>query len=284
MADIRQTRHAAGPAASVDPEDLLAVARRAAEAGARIALRWRDRAEQLRVEEKAGPADLVSQADREAEEAIRDVLTRLRPGDGILGEEHGDATGRSEVRWLVDPIDGTTSYLYGRPDWAVSVAACHAEGGRLLAGVVVEPMADRTTVARAGGGTWSRGARVTVPPHDDPARALVEVNLGRPDQRPRAGDMVAALAPRVRDLRRGGSAAAALAAVATGRADAAWLPGLQPWDCAAGILLVQEAGGVVGDLTGLSPGTWPRSGDVLAAGDGLWEQLRDMLGAAYVVT
>jgi myo-inositol-1(or 4)-monophosphatase len=93
--------------------------------------------------------------------------------------------------------------------------------------------------------------------------------------------MVAALVTRVRDVRRGGSAAAALAHVATGRADAAWLPGLQPWDCAAGVLLVQEAGGVVGDLAGRSPGTWPGSGDVLAAAGPLWEQLRTMLAGAY---
>jgi myo-inositol-1(or 4)-monophosphatase len=123
-----------------------------------------------------------------------------------------------------------------------------------------------------------------VPAQDDLSRALVEINLGRPDQRPQAPDMVAALTPRVRDLRRGGSAAAALAHVATGRADAAWLPGLQPWDIAAGVLLVQEAGGVVGDLSGRSDGTWPRSGDVLAASKDLFEPLRGLLAAAYRTT
>ena len=278
MADVRQAARAAGDAASAD---LLAVAHEATEAGARVALRWRERAEQLRVEEKAGPADLVSQADREAEEAIRAVLALRRPDDGILGEEHGGAAGRSGVRWLVDPIDGTTSYLYGRPDWAVSVAACDAADGRLLAGVVAEPAAGRSAGARAGGGTWAGGGRVAALRQDDLQRALIEVNLGRPEQRLRAGEMVAALAPRVRDLRRGGSAAAGLAAVATGRADAAWLPGLQPWDCAAGVLLVQEAGGVVGDLAGPSPGTWPAGGDVLAAAPGLFEPLRALLAPAY---
>jgi myo-inositol-1(or 4)-monophosphatase len=281
MADAGHTRHATGGAAApVDLDDVLAVARRAAQAGARVAMEWRQRAGQLRIEEKVGPADLVSQADRDAERAIRAVLAELRPDDGILGEEQGAAAGRSDIRWLIDPIDGTTSYLYGRPDWAVSVAAAHVDG-RLLAGVVAEPMAARFTEARSGGGTRTGGARVSVPAQEDLERALIEVNLGRPEQRPRAGDMVAALAPRVRDLRRGGSAAAALANVATGRADAAWLPGLQPWDCAAGILLVREAGGVVGDLAGTVAETWPSSGDVLAAPHGLWEPVRALLAAAY---
>jgi myo-inositol-1(or 4)-monophosphatase len=93
--------------------------------------------------------------------------------------------------------------------------------------------------------------------------------------------MVAALLPRVRDLRRGGSAAAALAMVATGRADAAWIPGIHPWDCAAGVLLVQEAGGLVGDLHGTDPNTWPPEGDVLATGVGLREPLRRALIEVY---
>ena len=272
------------PAGQMGPGDLdalLSVARLAAQAGARVAMRWRERADGLRVEEKAGPADLVSQADREAEEAIRSVLADLRPDDAILGEEQGAEAGRSDVRWLIDPIDGTTSYLYGRADWAVSVAAAHTDGDRLLAGVVAEPMAGRITEARAGGGTRTGGVPVAALRSPELQRALVEVNLGRPEQRSSAGDMVAALAPRVRDLRRGGSAAVALAGVATGRADAAWLPGLQPWDCAAGILLVLEAGGVVGDLAGRSPGTWPRGGDVLAAAEPLWDRLRIMLAPAY---
>ncbi len=279
------SRIGGSPIAVLDLDELLSIARRAAQAGARVALDWGLRASSLRIEEKAGPADLVSQADRDTERAICDVLRRLRPDDGVLGEEHGSVTGRSGVRWLVDPIDGTTSYLYGRSDWSVSVAAYASDGSRLLAGVVVEPMLHRITEARAGGGTHDGGTRAGLLAQGELSRALIEVNLGRPDQRPRAGDMVAALTPRVRDLRRSGSAAAALAQVATGRADAAWLPGLQPWDFAAGVLLVQEAGGVVGDLSGRSPdGTWPGSGDVLATCEELFEPLRALLATAYSVT
>ena len=270
-----------------DPAGLLAVARLAAQAGADVALGWRDHAERLRIEEKGGPSDLVSQADREAESAIRAVLAEHRPHDAVLGEEHGDVAGDSGVRWIIDPIDGTTSYLYGRADWSVSVAAVAVPGDRLLAGVVSEPAIGRVTEACAGGGTVTgtgpagRVAPVSVRAPDELDRALVEVNLGTPAQQARAGRMVAVLLPYVRDLRRGGSAAAALAMVATGRADAAWIPGVHSWDCAAGVLLVQEAGGVTGDLAGVVPGTWPPGGDILAAPPGLWEPLRRILSGAY---
>jgi myo-inositol-1(or 4)-monophosphatase len=260
---------------------LLTVARLATEAGAQVAMAWRKRADRLRIEEKHGPADLVSQADRDVEFTVRAVLARHRPHDGVLGEEHGEVAGASAVRWILDPIDGTTSYLYGRADWAVSVAAATTAGDRLLAAVVAEPMLGRFAEARLGGGTWSTGTRCRVRAGDDPARALVEINLGTPQQRARAGQMVAALLPRVRDLRRGGSAAAALAMVATGRADAAWIPGVHSWDCAAGVLLVQEAGGLVGDLAAVVPGTWPHGGDILATGGGLREPLRQALLTAY---
>jgi myo-inositol-1(or 4)-monophosphatase len=259
---------------------LLDVAQEAAAVGAAVALRWRDRADALVVQEKAAPDDLVSQADREAEAAIREVLAARRPDDAVLGEEAGAQQGTSGVRWLVDPIDGTTNYLYGRPDWAVSVAAAGADG-QLLAAVVVEPAVGRTTWAGAGGGTYADGRRVAPLTQDDLVRALVELNLGRPDQKHAVPAVLAALVPAVRDVRRGGSAACALAQVATGRADAAWVPGLQPWDCAAGALLVTEAGGTVGDLQGPTPGVVPASGDVLAASSGLWQQLRALLQPAY---
>ncbi|GHD51192.1 inositol monophosphatase family protein [Streptomyces galbus] len=262
----------------MDDADLLGLAREAARAGARTATSWLDRAHRLLVEEKAGPDDLVSQADRDTERAVRDVLAAHRPHDAVLGEEEGTTVGGGRVRWVVDPIDGTTNYLYGRPDWAVSVAAVDTDGDRLLAGVVIEPALGLLTEARAGARTVADGTPVAPLRQHDLGRALVELNFGRPDQRQRAGPTVGALLPRVRDLRRGGSAAAALAQVASGRADALWAPGLQPWDCAAGVLLVQQAGGTVGDLGGPTPGTWPHSGDVLAAPPALWRPLRALLG------
>jgi myo-inositol-1(or 4)-monophosphatase len=183
------------------------------------------------------------------------------------------------VRWLVDPVDGTTSFVHGRADWAVSVAATGPDG-ELLVGVVVEPALGRTTWAARGEGCFADGARMPPLRQADLSRALVELNLGRPEQRPGAGRVLDAVLPAVRDVRRGGSAAAALAAVATGRADAAWLPGLQPWDCAAGVLLVEEAGGTVGDLGGPVQVAVPASGDVLAAPPLLWEPLRALVRGA----
>ncbi len=263
----------------MDLDELLSVACEAAAEGARTAMSWRAR--ELVVEEKAASDDLVSQADRDTEQTIRAVLARRRPGDAVLGEETGATAGAGEVRWIVDPIDGTTNYLYGRPDWAVSVAAADAGDDTLLAGVVAEPVLGRTTAARRGGGTVTDRVPVPALSQDDLSRALVELNFGRPGQRVLAGRVIDALLPRVRDLRRGGSAAVALAQVATGRADAVWAPGLRPWDCAAGVLLVQEAGGTTGDLGGPSPDTWPASGDVLAAAAPLWHTLKEILTAAW---
>jgi myo-inositol-1(or 4)-monophosphatase len=262
-------------------EGLLDVGRAAAAAGARVAMQWRAKAGALEVTEKAGPGDLVSQADIEAEQAILGVIRARRPDDAVLGEEHGRVGGTSGVSWIVDPIDGTTNYLYGRPDWAVSVAAVEATQGRILVGVVEEPGLGMITYARSGGGTWDPQGQKRMGAVRDLQHALVETNFGRGDQKTRAGDMVGVLLPHVRDLRRGGSAASALAQVATGRADAVWAPGLSPWDCAAGILLVHEAGGTVGDLGGPSGAVVPSSGDVLAAGTILWGRLQTLLLQAY---
>jgi myo-inositol-1(or 4)-monophosphatase len=264
-----------------DPKELSHLACLAAETGGQTALEWQHRASEQDVREKEGPSDLVSRADLETEQAIRDVLQAHRPDDAVLGEEHGHHHGSSGVRWIVDPIDGTNSYLYGRSDWAVSVAAAD-ENGNLLCGAVMEPSHARLTHAAKGHGTWIDGAKkqVTVTQRTELSEALVEVNFGRPEQRRRAGAMVNALVPSVRGLRRGGSAAVALANLAAGRNDGAWIPGLHLWDAAAGIVLVLEAGGVVGDLSGASDG-FPESGNVLAASAELWGTLRMILAPVY---
>lgn len=261
--------------------DLLRLAKDAARAGEQVALKWFHQLDQLPAEEKAGPRDLVSQADRDTEDAIKAVLNKARPQDAILGEETGRSDGASDIEWLVDPIDGTTNYLYGRADWAVSVAARRLSDKSIVAAAVSEPVLGRLTAASHGQGTWVDGTQMTI---RDPVvleQVLIEVNFGRAEQKPFAGRMVDGFIPHVRDVRRGGSAACALAQVATGRADAAWLPGLQPWDGAAGLLLVHEAGGTVGDSTRESPGAWPESGDVLAAGPHSWKSLQQLLISAH---
>jgi len=261
-------------------EELTRVARLAAEAGAATAVGWQHPSAGRTVREKAGPWDLVSQADLEAEKAIRHVLEKHRPDDAVLGEELGAGSGSTGITWVIDPIDGTTSYLYGRADWAVSVAA-RAADGQLLAGAVVEPAYDRTTWASRDSGTMVDGEPVSLRECGDLREALVQVNFGRREQHRCAGEMVDALLARVRDLRRDGSAASSLVHLAAGRADAVWSPGLQPWDGAAGVLLVLQSGGVVGDLDGPSGGRWPPSGDVLAAPASLWGPLRDLLASVY---
>jgi myo-inositol-1(or 4)-monophosphatase len=264
-----------------ETRELLRAARAAALAGAEVATAWGRRRAELEIEEKAAADDLVSQADRDSEAAIRARLAKVRPEDAILGEEDGDYDGNSGVRWLIDPIDGTTNYLYGRPDWAVSIAAVREEDQQTLVAVVVEPELGRMTEARRGGGAWSDGRPLHCRADRALDRAVVEVNWGRDAQRQRAADLIAALRPRVRDIRRGGSAASALVQVADGRADAYWGPGLHPWDGAAGALIVAEAGGAVGDLSGASGGDWPASGNVLATAPALWEPLREILHKVY---
>lgn len=263
-----------------DLDELLDTAYEVARAAGEVAVAWQGRAG-LVIEEKSGPGDLVSQADREAELAARAVLARRRPADAVTGEEAGSSAGTSDVRWLVDPIDGTTNYVYGRDDWAVSVAAVDDRDGRVLAGVVSQPPAGRATGARLGGGTFSDGRPVRVSDPSFLQHLMIDVGLGRGEARARSGRLLGALVPAVRDVRRGGSAALALESVATGRADASWGPGLQPWDGAAGLLLVSEAGGLVGDLTCLAGGAFPASGDVLAAGPQVFETLQLLLRSVY---
>ena len=263
------------------PAELLAVAMEAAQVAAGLAVSWRERADQLRIDEKTGPHDLVSQADREVEDAVRAVVGRHRPADGVLGEEGGESRGTSGIDWIIDPIDGTLSYLYGKSDWTISVAAARSSNSELLAGVVAAPMLNQVTTASLGGGTWFNGRRAAVRDTSDLTHAVMEINFGRGDRAAKAGRMVDALMSRIRHIRRGGSTAGALVEVALGHAEAAWSPGTQPWDVAAGVLLVREAGGQVGDLNGVVTGTWPASLDVLAASPALWEPLRTLLEDVY---
>jgi myo-inositol-1(or 4)-monophosphatase len=271
-------------AAASDPGRLVEAAAAAATAGAATSLEaWRDQTG-LTVATKADADDLVTEADVRTQQAVFAALAERRPDDLLRGEEEtGDVAGggASGFEWWVDPIDGTTSFVYGRPDWAVSVAAVERSSGAIVAAAIAEPVLGRLTTAAAGEGAWSDGVRLRVPETSELARALVEVNLGTHPQRRRAGDMVGRLATGVRDIRRDGSAAVALAALAGGRCDAVWLPGLQIWDGAAGVLIAVEAGALVGDLGGVSGNRWPGEGDVLAAPPALFAPLRDLLAPAY---
>jgi myo-inositol-1(or 4)-monophosphatase len=216
----------------------------------------------------------VSEADRASEAAIVELLERERPDDAIVGEEGAQrpGSGAGARRWVIDPLDGTTSYLYRYPAWCVSVALEDSDGA--LAGVVHDPLRDETFAAARGRGCRLNGEPARVREETDLGHALLATGFGYDSER-RAlqADTVRLLLPRVRDLRRGGAAALDLAYVAAGRIDAFYERGLNAWDWAAGRLCVDEAGGVTRDLPGEPHG-------VVATNAALIEPLCELLAGA----
>ncbi len=199
---------------------------------------------------KSALADIVTDADREVEALIRGRLATERPEDGFLGEETGAERGSSDITWVVDPIDGTVNYAYGIPAYAVSIAAVTGEPTpeewHAVAGAVYNPTLGEMFHAAEGAGAWLGDGRLSVN-IEMPAGALLATGFGY-DPATHAGDLerVARVMPLARDLRRAGAASLDFAYVAAGRLDGYFERGLQPWDHAAGALLVTEAGGRVG--------------------------------------
>jgi myo-inositol-1(or 4)-monophosphatase len=231
----------------------LELAERAARAGGEVLMEYYGRPP-VGVGVKSSATDLVSDADREAERAIRELLASERPGDGLVAEEGSRAESDSGRRWIVDPLDGTVNFLYELPAWVVSVALEDAEG--LAAGVVHAPVLGETYCAVRGEGAWiaESGRRLAVSGCDRLERAMVATGFSyEPARRAKQADVVARLLPLARDIRRAGAAALDLAWTAAGRLDAFYESGLNPWDWAAGNLLVEEAGGVTGWLDGDPP-------------------------------
>lgn len=265
---------------SADPAALLDLAVRAASAAADLV--HRRRPDRLDVGSKSSATDLVTQMDRAAEDLVRRTLLSERPDDSVVGEEGGtaDAVGTSGVTWWVDPIDGTTNYVYDHPGYAVSVAA--EVDGRTVAGAVADPTHDRTYGASAGSGAWcapgdgtdaSTRALLRIPSPPPLERALVATGFSYDSlRRAEQGRVVAGLLPRVRDLRRMGAAALDLCSVAAGRVDAYYESGLQHWDLAAGALIAAEAGATV-----TSPAGGGTAGSVLVAHPDLVAELDALL-------
>jgi len=258
----------------MSPSELLVLAEDLArDAGAQLRVAF-DRGD-LEVSAKSSPTDMVSEADEAAEALIRGRLAAARPGDGILGEEEGDTPGTTGVRWIVDPLDGTTNFLFGIPQWAVSVACEDADGP--LAGTVYDPMRDELWSAERGGTPTCNGAPITASRKDDLAQALVATGFGYESAvRARQGELAAVLLPRVRDIRRLGAAALDLAWVAGGRMDAFYERGLKAWDRAAGELLCTRAGLELVELP--AEGVMPEG--VLIAPPALMGPLRELVGHA----
>ncbi len=226
----------------IDAAPLLDLAESVAREAGRLLLE-RFRRPATGVDSKSSATDPVSDADRDAETLIRSRLLAARPDDGLLGEEGSSIAGGSGVRWVVDPLDGTVNYLFGLPEWAVSVA-CEDEHGTLV-GVVHIPTRGETFTATRGAGARLDGAPIAVSGASELASALIATGFSYVAEVRRAqAAALATILPSVRDIRRGGSAAVDLASVACGRVDGFYEVGLNPWDLAAGALLVREAGGL----------------------------------------
>jgi myo-inositol-1(or 4)-monophosphatase len=227
---------------------------------------------------KTSPTDAVTDVDTAAERLIRTRVGAARPDDGFEGEEGGRQAGTSGVNWVIDPIDGTVNFVYGVPAYAVSIGV--EVEGVVRAGVVVDVPIGAEYTALMGQGAWRRdrvdgpATPLRVAPASDLTQALVATGFGYdPEQRARQAAALAALMPRVRDIRRIGSAALDLCSLAAGRVDAYVEEGLKAWDRAAGVLIAREAGAVV---TGLDTDE-PDERLVVAAAPGLFAPFRTLV-------
>ena len=273
------------------PADLLVVGVRIAREAAVSARRMRDEAI-TDVTTKSTDTDVVTAADRAVERQVVEALRRDRPGDGVLGEEYGEAGvdgagvdgagvdgagvdgAGGRVRWILDPIDGTVNYLYGLPQYAVSLAA--EVDGVVVAGVVRNAATGDEWTATLGGGAWRGDRRLTGSVRDTLDQSLIATGFGYdPARRSHQGAVLARLIGQVRDIRRFGAASLDLCMAAEGLVDGYFEKGLNPWDHAAGGLVAAEAGLRVTGLGGAAPG----SDMLVAAPPALHGPLCDLLAA-----
>jgi myo-inositol-1(or 4)-monophosphatase len=247
----------------------LELAERAARAAGEVLLGYYGQ-EPEGLDSKSSDTDMVSDADREAERVIRELLAGERPRDGLLAEESSESHGDSGRRWIVDPLDGTINFLYGFPAWAVSIALEDREG--LAVGVVHSPVHRETFCAARGEGARLGNRRLRVRGSRELGRAMVATGFSyEAERRAEQAEVISRLLPRARDIRRAGAAALDLAWVASGRVDAFYERGLKAWDLAAGQLMVQEAGGAVRALLGDPPGV------IAAASQELLDDLAELV-------
>jgi myo-inositol-1(or 4)-monophosphatase len=253
------------------PEQLLAIAVDQADAAATLLLDGLRRTD-TRVDTKTSTVDYVTEMDRASERRIVDGILAARPDDGIVGEEGSAVEGTSGVRWLVDPLDGTTNFVYGIPGFSVSIAV--EADGVTVAGVVHDVVHAEVYTATTGGGAFRNGRPIAPTLLADPALALVATGFSYvAEWRHQQAEVLERLAHRIGNLRRMGSAAVDICMVACGRADAYYEWGLNPWDWAAGRLVAEEAGARVAPLDG-DPDL-PAS--LFAATPGLFDELRAWL-------
>ena len=234
---------------------------------------------------RKGPADFVSMADKRAEETLIEELRKARPDWGFLVEEQGELPGDPDKpRWIIDPLDGTSNFLHGIPHFAISIAVEDPRGSQgkpeITHGYVYQPMTDESFWAEKGRGAWLQDQRLRVSARRNLDEALIATGipfLGHGDFA-QWSRIFGAIAPEVAGIRRFGSAALDLAWVAAGRYDGFWESNLQPWDVAAGMLLVKEAGGFVTDFRGQDRPI--ERNEFLAANDTLHSKLHKLLANA----
>jgi myo-inositol-1(or 4)-monophosphatase len=235
----------------IDASSELKVMIDAAMAAGEVLLRHYARLSELEVQTKAGPTDLVSAADREAEDVTRSLLVAARPAYGFLGEEGGSTGGNDRSQyWIVDPLDGTTNFLFGCPLWGVNVAL--ARDGKVVCAVTYLPVLGELYLAESGRGAWLNGRRIHVSTRDSLVRSVLACGIpfaDKPDHDVFAREMTL-LSSEIAGLRRTGACAVDMAFVAAGRWDAYWERKLNAWDMAPGVLLVEEAGGRATSVTG----------------------------------
>lgn len=274
---------------SYDPAELPSLASLAASVARDVGARIRTMREQgvEIANTKSSLVDVVTAADREAEQLVAEALRAARPQDGLLGEEGLSAPSISGITWVVDPIDGTVNYLYDLPSYAVSIAATvedgapgtMADGRRAVAGAVYVPALDELFTAHEGGGSALNGHPIRVSDAEELALSLVATGFGYTvERRTEQAEVVRQLIPRVRDIRRMGAAAVDLCNLAAGRLDAYYERGLAPWDFAAGALIAREAGAAI---LSLAEGELPGEPMLIAGPPSLARDLRAEIQRAY---
>lgn len=233
-----------------------------------------DRTDKLVIEKK-GRSDFVTQVDRGAEQRIVEHIRKYYPDHAILAEE-GGAQGQSDVQWIIDPLDGTTNFLHGLPHFAVSIGI--SVKGKLEHGVIYAPCTQDLYVASKGGGATLNNRKMRISQTKDMEHALIGtgVPIGKPEMLEKYLPMFANVANATSGVRRAGAAALDLAYVAAGRLDAFFEMNLKPWDIAAGIVLVQEAGGMVRELYG-EKNDVIQTGHILAGNAKIWPALSTLL-------
>ena len=231
---------------------MLNIAIRAARSAGNIISRYADQVDMLTITEKS-QNDFVSEVDKAAEQDIIQVIQKAFPNHGIIAEESGYHEGKEDYEWIIDPLDGTTNFLYGFPQFSISIALRHK--GRLSQAVVYDPMRQELFTASRGQGARLNDRRIRVTARKDLRGALI--GTGIPYKESQYGEfmdayfeMMKAMIPGSAGIRRAGSAALDLAYVAAGRLDCFWEFDLNIWDMAAGVLLIEEAGGITSGVTG----------------------------------